>query len=110
MDETTSESRKEEPLEDSPDYELIASPWIGLHYKCETVSGWVSGATPEGLRHTCRVKVGRSLNSLQHETQDSTSYAVGWKLPLFQTRGLQSGGAPAGNHINGNYDRTRRST
>jgi len=46
VDETTSESRKEEPLEDSPDYELIASPWIGLHYKCETVSGWVSGATP----------------------------------------------------------------
>ena len=31
-------------MEGSPDYELIASPWIGLHYKCETVTGWVHGA------------------------------------------------------------------
>lgn len=35
--------------------------------------------------------LGRALNSVQDRPQDSTSYAVGWKLPLYETRGLQAG-------------------
>jgi len=44
MIEASGDTRREEALECSPDYEVIASPWIGLHYRCEMVTCFV-GAT-----------------------------------------------------------------
>ena len=46
VDEELVESREETFLQASPDYDLVASPWIGLHYKCEAVTGRANGARP----------------------------------------------------------------